>query len=139
MRSHSKKSAMLSFRHFLLATVCVVSVAGCSSFRSLQVNGDKRQTATSIVPWGDTAATLETANGRIVNVEADYGLLKAETIRDTVYIKVAHNEIVVTPTTIQVNARIAKVLTPDISDVDLRIKSDGIEFVVGGERFVHNQ
>ena len=49
------------------------------------------------------------------------------------------NEIVVTPTTIKVNARIAKVLTPDISDVDLRIKSDGIEFVVGGERFVHNQ
>ena len=73
--------------------------------RSLQVNGDKHQLATSIRPWGETAAILETATGRIVNVEAEYGLLKAETINDTVYIKAANNEIVVTPTAIQVNAR----------------------------------
>lgn len=139
MRSHSEKSAVLTLRHFLLATVCVVSVAGCSHIRSQQVNGDKRQLATLIRPWGETAATLETATGRIVNVEAEYGLLRAETIRDTVFIKVAQSEIVITPTTIQVNERIAKVLTPDIRDVDVRIKSNALEFVVGGERFVHDQ
>ena len=55
------------------------------------------------------------------------------------FIKVAQSEIVITPTTIQVNERIAKVLTPDIRDVDVRIKSNALEFVVGGERFVHDQ
>ncbi len=105
--------------------------------RSRQANGAKHQLATSIQPWGETAAKLETSTGRVVNVEAEFGLLKAETIDDTVYIKVPNHNIVVTPTAIQVNARIAKTLTPDVSDVDVRIKSDAIEFVVGGERFVH--
>ena len=55
------------------------------------------------------------------------------------YIKVAQYQIAVTPTEIQVNQQVVKALTPDIRDVDVRIKSDDIEFVVGGERFVHDQ
>jgi len=139
MRSCLGKSVVLTFGHVLLAATCVLSVAGCSRFRSLHVNEDKYQLATSFQPWGETAAKLETSTGRIVHVEAEYGLLKAETIGDTVVIKVARNQIVVTPTSIQVNDQIAKVLTPSVGDVDVRIKPGGIEFVIGGERFVHGQ
>lgn len=129
---------MLTLKHFLLAVVCVCLVVGCSRFHSRQVNGNKHELAKSFQPWGGTTAKLETATGRIVNVEAEHGLLKAETIDDAVYIKVAGQEIVVTPTAIMVNQQIAKVLTADISDVDVRIKFDAIEFVIGGERFVHD-
>jgi len=139
MRSWFEKSVVLTYGHVLLVAACLFSAAGCSRFRSLHVNEDKYQLATSFQPWGETAAKLETSTGRIVNVEAEYGLLKAETIGDTVLIKVAHNQIVVTPTSIQVNDQIAKVLASSVSDVDVRIKSGGIEFVVGGERFVHGQ
>ena len=137
MRSHTGKSAVRTHGFFLLA--CVVSVTGCSRLSSRQVNGDKHQRATSFQPWGETEAKLETATGRIVNVEAQFGLLRAETVGDTVYIKVAQYQIAVTPTEIQVNQQVVKALTPDIRDVDVRIKSDDIEFVVGGERFVHDQ
>ena len=133
------KPAVLTLKQFLLAAVCVFLVAGCSRFRSQQINGSKYELANSFRPWGETATRLETATGRIVNVEAEHGLLKAETIDDVVYIKVPGQEIVVTPTAIIVNQRIAKVLTPEISDVDVRIKFDTTEFVVGGERFAHDQ